>query len=217
MQQFPVSVTLFSMGMSPPIPHPEASLSDPSANPSPAAPLNKRIKPEADALCVADVLAGKRERFGEIIERYQDAVVAVVRGYVKDAHAAEDVAQDVFINAFTALPQLRQPRLFFPWLLQIARHRAAQSGRKLSRQSLERPLSGEEPQSEPAGGEAERVSHAMGAVEQLPEPYRNIVILKYERGLSCKEIAAQENVPLGTITSRLTRALMMLRDSLGGP
>ena len=205
------------MGMSPPIPHPEASLPLQTADPSPAAPLNKRIQPEADARCVADVLAGQRDRFGEIIERYQDAVVSVVRGYVKDQHAAEDVAQDVFINAFTALGQLRQPKLLFPWLLQIARHRASQSGRKLTRQSVERPLSGEEPKIEAPTPDTDRAGQAMGAVEQLPEPYRTTILLKYERGLSCKEIAEQEYVPIGTITSRLTRALMMLRSSLSGP
>lgn len=202
--------------MSAPIRNPDSAPPAPSAEPALAAPLNKRIRPDDDARCVADVLAGQRERFGELIERYQDAVVTVVRGYVKDPHTAEDVAQDIFVNAFTALSQLRQPKLFFPWLLQIARHRAAQSGRRQSRQSLERPLTGEEPRQEPPAGDSDRVGNVMGAVESLPEPYRTIVILKYERGLSCKEIAAQEGVPIGTITSRLTRALMMLRSNLGG-
>ncbi len=188
-----------------------------SDSPVVAARLNQRIQPAADARCVADVLAGKRERFEELIERYQDAVVAVVRGYVKDHHAAEDVAQDVFVNAYTALAQLRQPNLFFPWLLQIARHRAAQSGRKISRQSVERPLTDDEHIPKDVPQESERAGQVMGAVEQLPEPYRNIIILKYERGLSCKEIAEQENVPIGTITSRLTRALMMLRTGLEKP
>ena len=177
----------------------------------------RRYTPEADAACVAAVLKGERERFTEIIERYQDAVYSVALGYVRDRHAAEDVAQDVFINAYNALPSLRDARYFFPWLLQIARHRASQMQRRSSNRPDDTALMGHEPRplDEPSEGE-NRLGEVMSSVEQLPEPYRQTVLLKYERNMSCKEIAAQEGVAVGTITSRLTRALSMLRTALTG-
>jgi RNA polymerase sigma-70 factor (ECF subfamily) len=175
-----------------------------------------RVQPEADARCVADVLAGRRERFEELVERYRDAVYSVLRGSIRDAHAAEDAAQDVFVNAFTSLRQLRERSLFFPWLMQIARRRAIQFGVRKDKHPQEklRPLSGMEAQAPPAAPVHERMSAVLEQVEQLPEPYRTTVLLKYERNLSCEQIAAQEGAAIGTITSRLTRAMIMLRRSL---
>lgn len=170
----------------------------------------------ADARCVAAVLAGNRDRFEELVERYQQIVLRVVRGYVQDADAAEDAAQEIFVNAFTSLHQLRDPALFFPWLLQIARHRAGQAGKRRDGEPVRQlpehaeiaaPVSDEE--------NAPRLHAVFAAIEQLPEPYRETVLLKYEANMSCKEIAERDGVAIGTITSRLTRALLMLRRGLG--
>jgi RNA polymerase sigma-70 factor, ECF subfamily len=177
---------------------------------------SSRVQPLADATCIAEVLNGNRERFSELIERYQAAVISVVRGYVKDAHQTEDIAQEIFVNAFTALPQLRDPKYFFPWLLQIARHRAIHAVRRDDRRPAPQPLSGAEAKPVPDDPVHEKLSAVMKHVEQLPEPYRHTVLLKYERDMSCKEIADQEGVAVGTITSRLTRALVMLRETISG-
>lgn len=176
----------------------------------------RRFTPEADAACIAAVLSGQRDRFTELIERYQDPVYAVVLGYVRNRHAAEDVAQDVFLNAYTALASLRDPNYFYPWLLQIARHRAAQVHRRTDRRPDDTALHGQEVIQEQDDGPSLRLTEVMASVEQLPEPYRETVLLKYERNLSCKQIAEKEGVAVGTITSRLTRALSLLRTALTG-
>lgn len=176
-------------------------------------PARSRVNPEADARCIAAVIAGNREAFSELVERYQDAVISVVRGYTADAHVAEDIAQEVFLSAFVALPQLRDPRYFFPWLIQIARRHAAHAGRRGGKRSAAQPLTGAEPAPEanPATEESARV---LRCVEELPEPYRQTVRLRYERQLSCKQIADVEGVAIGTVTSRLTRGLLILRNAL---
>jgi len=169
----------------------------------------------ADEICIRAILAGERERFAELIERYQGAVFNVALSYSKDAHHAEDLAQEIFVNAFTNLAQLREPRAFLPWLLQIARNRAARQ-RSKEQARPEKPLL---PEVDPAAPlpdmDAQRAAGVLELVEELGEPYRGTLLMKYHAGLSCKEIAKREGVPVGTITSRLTRALAFLRTALG--
>jgi RNA polymerase sigma-70 factor (ECF subfamily) len=170
--------------------------------------------PQADTRCVAAVLAGDRQRFGELVERYQNAVFSLIYGYLKETHTAEDVAQEVFIDAFKALGSLRQPELFFPWLLQIARHRATNVSRRAGRTPEQQPLTGLERETLADPGRDEKLHRAFSALEELPEPYRHTLLLRYEGRLSCKEIAELEKVAVGTITCRLTRGLMLLRTAL---
>ncbi|MCZ7645212.1 MAG: sigma-70 family RNA polymerase sigma factor [Planctomycetota bacterium] len=170
---------------------------------------------EIDAACIRAVLAGKRERFEELVLRYQSAVMGVVYPYVREAHRAEDLAQEVFVNAFSALGQLREQERFLPWLLQIARHRASREARRnASRPETALHPEVDVPEPEP-NTDGQRAAEVLALVEELPEPYRMTMLLKYQQGLSCKKIAALENVPIGTITSRLTRALSILRTAMG--
>ncbi len=169
---------------------------------------------QADARCIAAVLSGQPQRFVELIERHQQAVFAVARAYIKDAHLAEDVAQDVFLKAYTSLAALQQPELFHSWLLQIARHHAAQARARQVRRPDQPGLSAAESAAPAQRTDDDRLGRVLAGVEELPEPYRSTVLQKYQAGLSCKEIAEREGVAVGTITSRLTRALAMLRNAL---
>jgi len=168
---------------------------------------------EADARCIAAVLAGEQERFAELVERYKDVVGALVRGYVRDPHAAEDETQEIFLKAFSALRQLRDPRLFLPWLLQIARYRLQASRREGGRHQ-QRSLTSDLPAAAIPEAERERTFTVLHSLAQLPGPYHRILTLKYQRNLSCKVIAELEEVPIGTVTSRLARGLAMLREAL---
>ena len=170
--------------------------------------------PEVDAECVRAVLAGQRERFAELVERYQLIVASIVRGYIRDTHRAEDACQDIFVKAFSALGTLRDPRLFQSWLAQIARHRAGQMARHQQSRPDRHALGDAEILEAPASDSVKDPSTVFAKVEELPEPYRQTVLLKYTQNLSCKQIAEMEGVAVGTITSRLTRALMVLRTGL---
>jgi len=170
-----------------------------------------------DAESVRAVLAGDRDRFGELVHRYQRAVCALGLAYTRDAHAAEDLAQDIFIKAYSALSQLREPEQFGPWLLQIARHHAARDYRRRAARPIQTLQSAGEL---PARAESPRPSNtiqALSLIEELPEPYRETVRLKYQEELTCREIAEREGVPVGTITCRLTRAIAFLRTALKEP
>jgi RNA polymerase sigma-70 factor, ECF subfamily len=162
-----------------------------------------------DAECIQAVLAGNRQRFEDIVLRYQNAVFAVVRASIKDVHAAEDTAQEVFVMAFSALAELRDPSAFGPWLMQIARRHASLNAQRAQRRKNDMPV--EDAQLAAPVPAQDHTAEVFALVEQLPEPYRSTVIDKYQRNLSCKQIADSEGVAVSTITSRLTRALAMLR------
>lgn len=179
--------------------------------------MESAVPPSAlrDEACVRDVLAGKRERFGELVEQYQGVVFSVILGHVRDAHRAEDLAQEVFLSAYAALRQLSSGRRFLPWVLEIARNRALREGRRrAARPEWTGGVLPEQAQQAESDVSA-RVSTVLAMVEELPEPARETLLLKYRQGLSCREIAEREGVPLGTITSRLSRALDTLRTALG--
>lgn len=193
------------------------ALNDPSSSRAEEVParLGAALAEDADERCVREVLAGRRERFEDLVIRYQGIVYTAVLAYLRDAHRAEDLAQEVFVSAFSNLAQLREAGRFLPWLLQIARNRAARELRSEARR-LEQPVAAHAETAAPES-EPERLAAAevFALVEELPEPYRETVLLKYRQNLSCKEIAAREQVPIGTVTSRLTRALAVLRTAMG--
>ena len=168
-----------------------------------------REQDAADARCVLAVLKGERHRFEELVKRHQNAVLAVVLGLVRDPHLAEDYAQEVFLKAYTGLDKLRDPQLFFPWLIGIARNHALSVRRK--RRAVEIGLS-DTPAPEPEN--QEEWLKVLATVEQMDEPYRTTILLRYQQGLDCREIASRERVAVATVTSRLSRGISLLRRIL---
>ena len=86
-----------------------------------------------DAELVARTLAGDRDCFGQLYDRYARLVRAVVRPASSDDAAMHDLAQDCFLRAYRGLERLREPEKFGPWLVGIARQVAAECRRKQRR------------------------------------------------------------------------------------
>ncbi len=69
-----------------------------------------------DASLVGAALTNGSEAFGPIVEQYRDAVFGIALARLRNFHEAEDVAQQVFIEAFERLDQLRKPARLAAWL-----------------------------------------------------------------------------------------------------
>ena len=116
----------------------------------------------------------------------------------------EEGAQESLAKALASLPALREPEAFRGWLRSIAERVA--SDLASSRRSRP-PLPDTEHPSVPHPAEvSERRAAVARAVEGLEEPYRETVVLRYDRGLSCAEIARELGISVGAVTMRLTRA-----------
>jgi len=170
---------------------------------------------ESDRYYVERCLDGHRDDFRHLVLRYQRPLLAGIRCRRVPLDAAEDAAQEAFVRAFTGLATLKKPDSFFSWLLGIAYRvlleRASRERRErdgLTRMAAEAPSAdaGNAPWSGDAALEA--------ALAALPDPHREVVLLRYYGGCSCSEVADRLGIPIGTVTKRLSRAYEEMRHSL---
>jgi RNA polymerase sigma-70 factor (ECF subfamily) len=137
---------------------------------------------------------------------------------VRDAAAAEDIAQEAFLSALAALDRFDRRRPLAPWLHRIAVNRAIDWSRA---RTLRREVAASEPLLDAAGSAApaqERVGTAAAiedALAELSPEHRGAVILRYLLEYTPGEIARMLELPRGTVNSRLRRGLDQLGELLG--
>ena len=167
---------------------------------------------ENDKYYVERCLDGHPDDFRYLVQRYQSILVANLAGQLGDLDRAEEAAQETLVRAYFRINRLKKPNSFFSWLLGIA-NRVAKEQRRKERAWLRREspsyLSEEAP---PAKESA--YSDLQKAVSALPENYRQVILLRYYAERSCRQIAEQLGIPLGTVTKTLSRAYAILRQSL---
>ena len=179
-----------------------------------------------DAQLVEAVLQGKHERYSELVRRYKSLVTSYCYGRVNQRETAEDLAQETFVRGFQALSHLKSPSAFAGWLLSIAHNVCIDHLRNKSRTvpleiHSEKDSQGEivlenlkeRPAFQQMADEETRES-ILSAINALGEEYRVTLVLRHVNGLSCEEIAEAQQVSLGTVTSRLSRAHKILRERL---
>lgn len=186
---------------------------------------------ESDEDLVRRAKRGDTRAFGELVARYQDRVFSQCLRWMGDARIAEEVAQDIFLAAFRALPRFREEARFSTWIFRITvnhckNRRLYRSRRKTDRheplEGLPRDEDGPERQlpAETLGTEAgthrsEAEEILQAALEQLEDAQRDIILLRDIQDLSYEEIADILDLPRGTVKSRLHRARAELARILG--
>jgi len=177
-----------------------------------------------DEQLLARYAGGDQPAFAELIGRYQQELFAFLARFVSDAAAADDLFQETFIQVHRNARSFDQNRRFRPWLFTIAANKARDHLRSAGRrgaQSLDQKTgsSGEDapafidlmdsgmapPPGELARGED--VAAVQQVLAELPEHYREVLIMSYFHQISYKEMAEMLHVPLGTVKSRLHSAL----------
>ncbi|HLK69951.1 MAG TPA: sigma-70 family RNA polymerase sigma factor [Bryobacteraceae bacterium] len=166
---------------------------------------------EDDSLIRAAV-SGDRGAFGELYVRYARMVHGIL--LVRVPHGdAEDLVQDVFMSAMRQLRGLRTAAAFRGWLAAIARNRAVDYLRASRRTT---PLDEEITRKQgmrPAGQDSLVV---LDLIRQLPEAYRETLILRLVEGLTGPEIAEQTGLAPDSVRVNLCRGMKMLREVWGG-
>jgi RNA polymerase sigma-70 factor (ECF subfamily) len=161
-------------------------------------------------------------RFRELIGPHIDAAYSLARYLARDAAAAEDIAQEALLKAFRNLAALRgAPK---PWLLAIVRNtyfdwRRASDGRTVTGPAAEVALA-ETPDDTQETAEARLIRQGdtealRAAIDEIPEPFREALVLRDLEELSYRDIAEVTGAPIGTVMSRLARARRMLGERMG--
>lgn len=169
-----------------------------------------------DRALIDAVRAGDRHAFGIVVDRETAIVYRACLRILGRPHDAEDVTQESFVTAYRAIGGYRGDGSLRGWLLRIA---TRQSFRRLSqkRPTVELDSIGEKPLADSsldptrvvlAAEERDEIRHS---VANLPEPYREVVALRFFGELSLAEVAEATGRPLNTVKTHLRRGLERLR------
>ncbi|HIJ71424.1 MAG TPA: RNA polymerase sigma factor [Planctomycetes bacterium] len=165
---------------------------------------------ETDIHYIARCLDGHPDDFRYLVRRYQTALLAHLAGQLHDKEKAEDAAQETLVRAYFNLSKLKKQKSFFSWLLGISGRVVKEQQRDRQRRTqIARSLA----ENRPTVGTQHDYPLAR-TIAQLPDSYRELILLRYYSGLSCSQISRQLDMPLGTVTKTLSRAYVMLRDLL---
>jgi RNA polymerase sigma-70 factor (ECF subfamily) len=182
-------------------------------------------RPEAgrtseDAALAARARDGDVGAFESLVARHEGIAFRVAWLVVGDRGDAEDAVQDAFVKAYLAMPRFRPGAAFRPWVLRIVANEARNRRRSSRRRDgLALRASAEGGAAEAASPEAAALDRTdaealAAALGRLHERDRLVVAYRYLFEMSEAETADALGVPLGTVKSRLSRALARLRSEL---
>jgi len=167
----------------------------------------------SDRKTIEHCLNGHPDRYRHLVQRYQTPLLSYLTGRLGDLEQSEEVAQETLVRAYFSLGKLKKPDSFFPWLLGIAGRVVLEHLRSEKKRMPYPPAR----QEQRGNDQAPDDSSLEEAVSRLPEPYREVVLLRYYGGLTCSQLAEKLDLALGTVTKRLSRAYALLRQSIPKP
>ncbi|MDR0861280.1 MAG: RNA polymerase sigma factor [Oscillospiraceae bacterium] len=173
---------------------------------------------EEEMVIIAKVLAGEHNAYEQLVLAHQDKIYGLALKLLHNAQDAEDIAQEVFVKAFTGLQAYRGEARFSVWLYRMTYNMCIDRTRRAKRAPLQMPHAEEvefdikDPSLTPEELLLQRETR--DAIERglqtLPQNQREILILREVTGMSYADIAATLGIGEGTVKSRISRA----RDAL---
>ncbi len=169
-----------------------------------------------DTSLVEAARRGDRAAYGRLYDRHARMVHGILLARVPPGEV-DDLVQDVFLQALPRLGSLRDAARFGAWLAAIARNRANDYYRR-SRPTTELTESLPADQIEDraaTSAEMAQASAILAAIRELPDAYRETLILRLVEGMTGPEIAARTGLTPGSVRVNLHRGMQQLREKLG--
>jgi RNA polymerase sigma-70 factor, ECF subfamily len=172
----------------------------------------------SDARLVEEAKRGNREAFGELVRRYERRLMRVILRFINDLDLAEDLAQETFLRVYERLDQFDPSRRFSPWLFRIGVNLTLDHHRRRKRRvwailftdrSRDRWI---EPETGDPRTEQDLQLEVRRVIEQIPEKYRTVLVLRDMENFSTSEIAAILDRKEATIRWRLAEARNRFQD-----
>jgi len=180
-----------------------------------------------DRQLIADTLNGNDDAFAFLVHRHLSAVYNFAYRF-GGREEADDIAQETFFKIWKNLKKFRPEENFKTWMFQIARNTTIDHMRKKrditfskfeneeGENFLEETLADTEPLADEIFARAEKEKHMEKMFAELPPLYREVLILHYQNNFTFEEIGQILKKPLHTVKSQHRRALILLRNILGG-
>lgn len=163
-----------------------------------------------------------------LVRRYNQRLFRVARGIVRNDDEAEDIVQATYVRAFTHLDRFRGEAAFSTWLTRIAINEAYGRLRRkrltVDVSEIDSPAEGAQvimfpltpgPTDPETAAGREQMRHLLEAtLDQLPEPFRTVFVLRDIEGLSVEETATLLSIKPDTVKTRLFRARRLMRREL---
>jgi RNA polymerase sigma-70 factor (ECF subfamily) len=151
--------------------------------------------------------------FAEIVRRHQSAVFSIALHFLADRSAAEELAQDVFLQLHANLATMKSEDHMKFWLRKVTAHRCidCKRRRRLPQVSLD---DAPEPAAPTQSTDPFLARRLRQYVASLPEKPRLVMILRYQEDMAAEDIAEVLTMPLATVKSHLQRSLAMLREKV---
>ena len=180
-----------------------------------------------ESTIIQRILGGEKELFEILVRRNNQKLYRVIRSYLMDAVEIEDVMQNSYINAYTKLYQFKLESSFSTWLIRIGINETL---KRLKEKGKVLPINEQadnikknmlltmtedhrhDPDSEMIRKEVQRVVE--NAIDQLPEKYRAVFVMKEVEDMSINEIAFALDLTPANVKVRQHRAKEMLKEKL---
>ncbi len=171
-------------------------------------------------LAATTSIAATRERqealppFAAVVESNKAMVYSIAWQFLRDRVAADELAQDVFLQLHKNWAKIESPAHMVYWLRKVATHRAIDAARKRKAHAETSLEETDEPTVFERVHDSLLASYLRRIVASLPEKQRSVIVLRYQEEMELDEIAKVLDMNVSTVKSQISRALELLRGKV---
>ena len=172
----------------------------------------------ADKKLLADIAKGDRTALKGIYDRYADGVRIFAQGWLSDPFEAADIMHETMMEVWRSADRFAGRSSVKTWIFSIARNKSIDRNRKAGRGVNQEPdttIADETPDPEATTAAFQDAQRVRACIDTLSPSHQSAIHLAFFQEMSYPEIAALENVPVGTVKTRIMHAKKLLMRCLG--